>query len=124
MALDKAGDLYEQFFVSERQIDVVISAGVKSFDTRIVCFAKAADEQHRNRCSAGILFDATAQLQAVDARHDDIAKDHVWSKRMDQIATFRAVAGRRDLVTFEFEQIYEQLKYSLIVVDNQDSAAL
>jgi len=43
---------------------------------------------------------------------------------MDQLATFGAVAGRRDLVTFEFEQIYEQLKYTLIVVDNQDSASI
>jgi hypothetical protein len=43
---------------------------------------------------------------------------------MDQIATFRAVTGRRDLVAFEFEQVGQELKYTLIVIDNQDSAAL
>jgi hypothetical protein len=100
MAFDEAVDLYQQFFVSKRQIDVVIGAGVKSLDTRIVCFAKATDEHYRNGGRPRILFDAPAQLEAVHAWHDHIAKDHVWSKRMDQIATFRAVTRRRDLVAF------------------------
>jgi hypothetical protein len=43
MPFDEASDLHQQFFVSEREIDVIVSARVQTLDAAIVRSDQAAD---------------------------------------------------------------------------------
>jgi hypothetical protein len=51
-------------------------------------------------------------------RHYDIANDDVGRKRMGQGGAFCPIGSARDRVTFKFEQINQEFKDSLVVVDN------
>ena len=124
MAFDQAGHLYEQFFVSKRKIEIVVSAGVESFDTGLVCFANAANQEDGNGRRARVLFETTTQFETTDSRHHDIAHHHIRRKRMGQCGSFHSVGCRGNVVAFEFEQIDQKFKNSLVVIDNQDSASI
>jgi hypothetical protein len=41
---------------------------------------------------------------------------------LDQLESFRAIAGAGDFVAFQFEQLEQQIEYFPVVIDDQDSA--
>jgi len=49
LALNQARDLDQELFVTKRNLDVVISAGRKSFEVRRIFLAHSAGQQYRSR---------------------------------------------------------------------------
>ena len=65
-----------------------------------------------------------AELEAADDRHNDVTDDNVRAKRDGELEGFRAVESGRDLVTFDLEQLYQQIEDLPIVIDDQDAATV
>lgn len=63
-----------------------------------------------------------AELEAADDRHNDVADDNVRVERDGELESFRAIESGRDLVTFDLEQLNQQIEDLPIVIDDQDAA--
>jgi hypothetical protein len=122
MSLDQARDLHQQFFISEGEIEIVVSASVQTFNTGIVCQDPAADQEHGNVGRARVVFQTAAQLKAAENGHHDIAYYHIRNEANGQIDSFRTVGGGRDFVAFNFKEFDEQIDDLPVVIDDQDAA--
>src|SRR5690242_234297 len=122
MSLDEPRDLHQQLFISEWKIEIVVSAGVQTFDTGVVCRDPSADQEDGNVGRARIFFQPAAELEATKHRHHDVTDYHIRNEANGQIDRFRAVSSGRDFVIFELKKLHQQIEDLPIVIDDQDAA--
>src|ERR1043166_861359 len=97
MPLDEPRYFHQQLFISERQIEIVVGARVKTFDTSLVRSSQTAYQQHRHIRGARVFLQTPAEFQAANMWHDDVADDDVRIERERDLDGLRAIGGRSDV---------------------------
>src|ERR1044072_596453 len=79
MTFNEPRDLHQQFFVAKRKIEIVVRAGVKTFESRVTGFSNAADQEHGDVSGAWIVLQTATEFETTDNGHYDVAHHDVGS---------------------------------------------
>src|ERR1041385_5796710 len=107
--------------MTERYLEVIVSARGKPLEQGRILFSNCADEQNRNRRRARIALQAPAEIHAVHARHNDIRDDDIQPYRTRKLERAFCVVSDKYFVAFRLEQFTKQIKLYVIVIDDQHS---
>ena len=76
----KSGNLDQQFFITKRDFEVIISSRSQTFNAVLDRSTEAANQEYRDIDCPGLLFDTTTKLNAVDDRHHNVANHNIGRK--------------------------------------------
>ena len=103
MPLRQAHDFDEKFLTTERQFEIIVRACCQSVEVTALACAQGAGEKDRNISRARVLLEATAQLQPIHLRHNDITNHNVRLCRERHLQSRRSILSREDFVVLLFE---------------------
>ena len=118
--LDQRPDDVERLAL-EGLLEVPEGAGLERLDG----VSRRVVPRHHDAGQVGLdLVDLTHQLQAVQARHLDVAQDEVDAGRGDEVERLGGVARGRDLVADARQDALDGPSVELLVVDDEDLGLL
>jgi len=106
VAFDETSDFYEQLVMSKGKVQIVVSACIQTLNTVVLGSSNAANQQDWNFFSSWVFFEAAAQFESVNDRHDNVANNEIWLDGDSESQALFAIDGEGNVVALLIKEVY------------------